>query len=52
MWNPFRYEYTPIKNPALRAVTAVVLLPFVFLWWVVVVVIVGGIQSALGKWFG
>lgn len=52
MWNPFRYEYTPIKNPILRAVVAVITLPFQFAWWLLIEVIVGGITSVLERWFG
>lgn len=47
-WNPFRYEYTPIRNRALRATVALSLLPFVVIYWVVVGVH-GGLQRLLER---
>lgn len=36
MWNPFSYSYTPIRNPILRAIVAVVFLPVQLVWFLVV----------------
>lgn len=37
-WNPFAYEYTPVKNRLARAAVALSLLPLVAIYWTVVVV--------------
>ncbi|MFF2053847.1 hypothetical protein ACFVU2_19740 [Leifsonia sp. NPDC058194] len=36
-WNPFAYEYTPIKNRLARAAVALSLLPLVAIYWAVLI---------------
>lgn len=41
MWNPFSEEYTPVRNPVLRTLAALALLPVQLLFQVAVWISMG-----------